>query len=336
MSRSHRSPLGELYADLNQLYRLHLMRRAQGEGEVRKKTRRERVVVLECALRQMHRSGLELQRLRNFREKHVNHILSHWLSRSYQPGTLATYISHLRTFCTWLDKPQLVSRIDEFTAQHAALLQRRPTAEADESRQGAEVNVVDILSRARALDERFGAQLALIVVFGLRPVESWLFRPHLAVVCHGCLAIWQDPQSGRVTTLEIELTPAHVAVLEWARSIALTPWESMIPPGWTLERWGRHFYRLCGTVGLTRRQLGRTPLGFRQAVSPDLYAWLRSISGAAAPDDASVEQHMPKERSAESSASESAEHRDVPSNEPKPTQKGSESDDRDEHKKGEV
>lgn len=334
--RPRRSPLGELYSDLNQLYRLHLGRRALGAGEVRMKTRRERVVILESAFREMHRSGLKLQRLKNFREKHVNHILSHWLSRSFQPGTLATYISHLRTFCTWLDKPLLVSQVDEFAAQQAHLLQRRTGGDAGEPRQGPDVNVVDVLSRARALDERVGTQLALIVVFGLRPVEAWLFRPHLAVVCNGRLAIWQDPQSGRERTLDIELTPARVAVLEWARSVAQTPWESMIPPGWTLQRWGRHFYYLCERLGLTRRQLGMTPRAIRHGGGPDLHAWLTSISGTAAPGHVPVQQSIPTEQDARSSVSENAEHCDVPTNEPGLAQKVSASDDRDEPERSDM
>ena len=324
--RSRRGPLGDFYADLNQLYRLHLARRALGEGEVRMKTRRERTVVLGNAFQQMHRSGLKLRRLKNFRTKHVNYILSYWLSQSLRAGTLATYISHLRTFCTWLDKPQLVSLIDEFTTQHAHLLQRRRVAEAGGSRQDPEVNVVDVLSRAIALDERFAAQLALIVVFGLRSMEAWLFRPHSALGCDGRLEIHWDTQGGRPRVIALELTPAHVAVLEWARGFAQTRWESMIPPGWTLQRWGRRFYRLCARLGLTRQQLGVTPQGFRHGLVPDAYAWLTDMRSAAIPGRV-LTRDTPADHDARTIGFESAEHCDVPTSESDLTQKASEAED---------
>ncbi len=63
-----RGPLGQLYCDLNELYREHLPRRALRGGEVGMKTRRERRVVIDRALRDLHRrAGRKLHRLKNLR-----------------------------------------------------------------------------------------------------------------------------------------------------------------------------------------------------------------------------------------------------------------------------
>lgn len=266
------SPLGQLYSELNQLYRLHLARRSLGDGEVRMKTRRERRVVLEGALRDMHRSGMKLRCLKNFRGKHVRHILSQWQAQQLQSSTFATYASHLRSFCGWL--------VDEFNEMHPDLVRRRKVSEQDRSA-SLQVNVVDVLSRAFALDERFAAQLALAVAFGLRSMEAWLFRPHLALNSERRIQILWGTPGGRPRLLSSEVTSAHLAVLDWARSFAQTPLESMIPQGWTLQRWRRRYYHLRERLGLTRHQLGLIPDAIRNEMLIELYGWLKGIQAGA-------------------------------------------------------
>ncbi len=279
-SRSHYSPLGHLYADLNRLYRLNVARRAGRGGEVGMKTRRERRIVIESALRELHASGLKLRRLKNFRAKHVRRILRLWQARGLKTSTLSTYVSHLRTLCGWLDKPQLVALIDELIGREPQLVQRRTVTDTDRSERGANVSVVEVLSRALALDERFAAQLALIIAFGLRSMEAWLFRPHLALRSDGRLQVLWGTKGGRPRLLPLEMTPAHLAVLAWACSFAQTRSESMIPRGWTVQRWRRRYYRYCSRLGLTRRQLGVTPHAFRHGMLLDLYEWLTGVPAA--------------------------------------------------------
>jgi integrase len=272
-----RSPLGHLYSDLNRLYRLHLARRTLRGGDVGMKTRRERRIVIESALRDLHSAGLKLRRLKNFRAKHVYHILRSWRGRNLKASTLSTYVSHLRTLCSWIQKPQLVALIDAFIAREPQLVRRRTVADVDRSAHGAGVCSVTILQRAVELDPRFAAQLALIIVFGLRSEEAWLFRPHLALRCDGTVQVLWGTKGGRPRVLPIELSEAHHAVLVWARTFAQTRSESMIPRGWTVQRWRRRYYRLCAKVGLTRRQCGVTPHAFRHGMLLDLYTWLTGV-----------------------------------------------------------
>jgi site-specific recombinase XerD len=254
------------------------------------KTRRERRIVIESALRELHLEGLKLRRLKNFRAKHVRRILAQWQSRPFKTSTRSTYISHLRTLCTWLDKPQLIRLIDDFVAKQPDLVRRRTVADVDRSPRGAGVCIVEVMSRAVALDERFAVQLALMIAFGLRSLEAWLFRPHLALRCDGTVQVLWGTKGGRPRVLPIELSDAHHAVLAWARTFAQTRAESMIPRGWTVQRWRRRYYRLCAKVRLTRRQSGVTPHAFRQGMLLDLYEWLTGLpapvrGGALAKED---------------------------------------------------
>lgn len=279
--RGRRSPLGQLFTELNAVYRAHLAQRALRGGEVGMKTRRERRVVIERALRDLHASGLELRRLKNLRAKHVRQILTDWRARSLKASTLSSYISHLRTLCAWLEKPQLIGLLDDYVAAEPEIVRRRTVSDVDRSEKPAGLTVREILDRARALDERFAAQLALIGAFGLRSKEAWLFRPHLAVAEDGSLQVLWGTKGGRPRVLPITLTREHHAVLEWARSFAQTRSESMIPRDWSLKRWRRHYYGLCEQIGLTRKELAVTPHSLRHGVLLDLYEWLTGVAAPA-------------------------------------------------------
>jgi len=277
--RQRRGPLGDLFADLNELYREHLPRRALRGGEVGMKTRRERRVVLERSLRDLHRRGFKLHRLKNLRWKHVLAMIEEWQARSLQPSTLSGYVSHLRTFCGWLGKPQLIEMIDHYIDAHPALVRRRTVTDIDRSERAAHLDVRDMLERAKSREERFAAILALMIEFGLRSLEAMLFRPHLALR-DGVIHVLWGTKGGRPRTLQIVLTERHHAVLRWAQSFARTRSDSMIPTGWTVQRYRRRFYDLCRQIGLTRRA-GVTPHAFRHGCHLDLYEWLTGHPAAA-------------------------------------------------------
>lgn len=260
---------------------MHLARRALSGGEVGMKTRRERRIVIERALRDLHASGLELRRLKNLRAKHVRQILHDWRARSLLASTLSSYISHLRTLCAWLEKPPLIALLDAYVAAEPEIVRRRTVTDVDRSERAAGLTVREILDRALARDARFAAQLALIGAFGLRAKEAWLFRPHRAIAEDGSLQVLYGTKGGRSRTLQITLTREHHAVLEWARTFAQTRSESMIPREWSLKRWRRHFYFLCEQIGLTRKALAVTPHSLRHGVLLDLYEWLTGVAAPA-------------------------------------------------------
>lgn len=276
-----RSPLGQLFTELNGLYRQYLARRALRGGEVGIKTRRERRVVIERALRDLHASGLELRRLKNLRAKHVRQILTDWRARSLKASTLSSYVSHLRTLCGWLQKPQLIELLDDYVAAQPEIVRRRTVSDHDRSERAAGLTVRELLDRAHARDPRYAAQLALIKAFGLRSKEAWLFRPHLAVGQDGRLQVLWGTKGGRPRVLPIALTREHHAVIEWACTFAQTKSESMIPRGWSLKRWRRRYYHLCEQIGLTRKDLGVTPHSLRHGVLLDLYEWLTGVAAPA-------------------------------------------------------
>lgn len=274
------SPRGQMFSDLNALYRIHLPCRASGAGQVGMKTRHERRAVIEKALRDLHEAGFELRRLKNLRAKHVRKLLERWRERALKASTLATYISHLRTLCAWLEKPQLIRLLDDYVAADPSVTRRRTAADRDRSERGAGTDVPHIFARALALDQRFACQLALIAAFGLRSQEAWLFRPHLAEGSHGEVHVSWGTKGGRPRVLPLPINREQKAVLEWAKTFAHRRAESMIPRDWKLQRWRYRYYHLCRRAGLTRRALAVTPHSLRHGVLLDIY---EQVTGVAAP-----------------------------------------------------
>ncbi|MFL6600770.1 MAG: integrase domain-containing protein [Steroidobacteraceae bacterium] len=278
--RRSQSAWGALMSDLNRHYRLHLSRRSRSAAQVGMKTQHERRIVIERALLDLHCDEYELRKLKNLRSKHVRAIIDKWRGRGLKASTLATNISHLRTLCRWIQKPELTRVIDGIIAAEPELTRRRVATDRDRSERGSGVELGDILARAFALDPRFCCQLALIAAFGLRALESWLFRPHLAEDAAGRVHILWGTKGGRPRTLPLPMTDEQRLALDWARSFAATDAESMIPRGWKLQQWRRRFYRLCARVGLTKRATGATPHSFRHGVLLDLY---KRLTGSEAP-----------------------------------------------------
>lgn len=264
-----RRPGRRVWHDLNALYRQHLNRRALRSGEVGAKTRRERRVVLERALRDLLEAGYEVQRLKNLRGRHIRAIIEQWRSRGLQASTLSTYCSHLRVLCLWLGKARLITVLDSIVDSQPGMTRRCSVAMKDRSERGAGIEFQTVLNRALVLDQRFACQLALIAEFGLRSQEAWLFRPHLAE--HGrYVRVQWGTKGGRPRELPLPITSSQKAVLEWAKSFAETGAESMVPRGWSVQRWRWRYYRLCKQVGLTRSH-GATPHSLRHGVLLDLY-----------------------------------------------------------------
>lgn len=273
----HKSPRGQLFADLNAFHRRFINRRATRDGEVGQKTRRERRVVIEAAMRELHRHGLELRRLKNLRAKHVRAVLQCWRERGLLPSTLSTYISHLRVFCDRLDKPQFVALIDDYLAANPHIARRRLVTDRDRSERGAGVVFEELFTQALALDERYACILLLVKLFGLRLLEALLLRPHLVEGPNGEVRILWGTKGGRPRVLPTIMEDVQRRALAWAQTFAQHRADSMVPPNYTLQRWRRRVYYFNEKMGFTKAQLGATPHSLRHGAACDLYEILAGV-----------------------------------------------------------
>ena len=248
-------------------------------GRVGEKTKAERRAVIERALRDLVESGYKLRRIRNLKEKHVHRILDLWRRRGLKASTMATYVSHLRTLCSWLDNSGLVVAVDRYVIVEPAMTRRRLVTNCDRSERAAGLAKQDILRLAMNLDERFACQLRLIMAFGLRSQEAWSLRPYLAEGEGGTVCVRWGTKNGRPRVLP-PMTVEQREALEFAKKFAASASESTMPRGWKMERWRNRYYWLLRKLGMTRAQLGVTPHSLRYGVLMDHY---EALTGVPAP-----------------------------------------------------
>jgi site-specific recombinase XerD len=57
----------------------------------------------------------KLDNPRNFREKHFEALLKLWLSKKLSPSSLQGKTSVLRTFCTWIGRPNMIADVHKYS-----------------------------------------------------------------------------------------------------------------------------------------------------------------------------------------------------------------------------
>ena len=304
----YRGRLGKLLRELRVLLYENGGVAARSAKGVSAKTRHDRRHLLQSMLIEMYRDKYQLWHLHNFRAKHALDVLERWRGRDLAPSTMATYVSHLRTFVVWLQKGELLEIIDCYCAERPDLTRRRAATERDKSERGANVGFAEICQRATATgDEYFACQILLMRAFGLRAREAWAFRPHLSIDSRGCVRVDWGTKGGRPRRLPVPLTPLQLEALDRSRALVRDRHGSMIPVDYSMKQWSGRFYRLCKRIGLTRAQLGATSHSLRHGALIELY---EEASGETAPVRGGVRAPaLPaRERAARSYVAEVAGH----------------------------
>jgi integrase len=283
----YRGRLAQLLRELRALSHRYGSVAASCERAISAKTRKDRRLVMTHMLVDMYRRGYQLCHVDNFKVKHAVSILEHWTAQGLASSTMATYVSHLRTFVVWIGKRELLAAIDRYCAEHPGQTRRRAATDVDKSERGVGVEFVDIYRRAIEVGNLyFSCQLLLIAAFGLRVREAWLFRPHLAVDADGRVSVGWGTKGGRPRKLPMPLTQTQRLALDRAQALVPDRCGSMVPPGYArLEEWSREFYRLCREIGLTKDQLGITPHSLRHGFLLDLFQQLAGVEPPVRTDD---------------------------------------------------
>jgi integrase len=275
----YRGRLGQLLRELRALTYRYGSVAISCERAISAKTRQDRRSVMKHMLVDMYRRGLQLCHVDNFKAKHAIDILEHWTAQGLASSTMATYVSHLRTFVVWIGKRELLTVIDRYCSEHPGLTRRQAATDRDRSERGVGVEFVEIYRRATELgNEHYACQLLLIAAFGLRVREAWLLRPHLATDSAGRVSVGWGTKGGRPRELPVPPTETQRLALDRARALVSDRCGSMVPPGYArLEDWSREFYRLSREIGLTKDQLGATAHSLRHGFLLDFYRELAGV-----------------------------------------------------------
>lgn len=266
----------------------HGRKRAHSDAMVGKKTLFDRRKCLYRFSRCLHKRGMKLRYLKNLRCDHIQALFDDFRERKLKPASNASYLSHLRRVCEWIGKPQLVRFIDEQVVLAPEFVARSSVAEQDKSLSAFGLDIQDVLTRARLINEHFACQLALMWALGLRAQEAWMFHPRIAETSDRTFVVYWGTKGSRPRKLPPVFGEQERAIVVWAASLTSSKAGWMIPDPFTLKRWRARFYRLTREVGLTRSHLGATPHALRHERLNAIYEWLTGSPSSISPRSSST------------------------------------------------
>ena len=231
---------------------------------------------------------------RRLRAVHADAMAAVWAQRGLSAGTVATYLSYLRTWCQWTGRaPQVVQDAAHYYGEDSSLAHRRQAADRDRSWIAAGVAFPEVRAAIEALCPYVAMQAEFCRLFGLRAKEARCLRPHEAVVPReAALPRDVDPAHDATHYLRLDAgtkggRPRDVPITTEAQRTLIARARALVGPGQHLGRPGvslkantAHFYAVLARAGITARQLGVTAHGLRHEFGNDAY---EQHAGAASP-----------------------------------------------------
>ena len=248
---------------------------ADGAKRCSYETLAKRREVLFRGFSELRQLGYKLEKVTNFREKHMEALAKYWEQHGQSPATIQNKISVFRTFAVWIGKPGMIKDSTHYV-QHPASVQRSYIAKEEKSWEANGVDFRQKIAEVREKDPRVAVQLELQRAFGLRVNEAIQLRPHLADK-GSYLDVNRGTKGGRDRVVKIE-TAYQREVLERAKALARYP-DGHTGDGRELKQWRNHYYSVVRRCGITRKD-GITSHGLRHERLNEVY---REATGEASP-----------------------------------------------------
>ncbi len=127
---------------------------------------------LRASFRRLVALGYKLEDPRNITNKHIRALCIEWYRMKRTPKTMQGNLSHLRIFCRWVGKGDMVESLGYYLPDVPKKELKVHTI-AGTSKSWAEhgIDVAEKIREADALNWRFGLMLRMQVAFGLRRME---------------------------------------------------------------------------------------------------------------------------------------------------------------------
>lgn len=239
---------------------------------------------------------------RTLRPCHIEAMAELWEARDLSEGTIANYLSYLRTWCQWTGRvPETVRDAPYYFEDESPLARRRQEAEYDHSWVAAGLKHGTVLPAIAALCPYVAMQTEFSRLFAARPKEARCLCPHEAVIpiteaivgdvppgtlASYCLRLEHGTKGGRVRDVPIVTAPQWELV---RRAQAMVPPGAHLGrPGYSLKANTAHYYRVLAKLGITRRQAGTGGHGLRHERAAECYEAIAGVPppvrGGVAPD----------------------------------------------------
>lgn len=257
------------------------------------------------SFRDLRNLGYKLQDVKNFRGKHAQALMDHWVGAGLGPGTIQQKWSVIRIFCRWIGKEGMVEDAEKYVSD-PALVTRTYVATEDKSWTAKAVDPTALFDTVETISPVIAATLELELAFGLRRRESLMCKPIRADQGDYLSIETNDgPKNGRARMVPID-TDQKRAVIERAKAMvkfADTRLGELLRDRngnvLRLEQAVNRFTKVLQKCGITKRGLGVTAHGLRHQFANDQYQLnlgqaspVRGGEGGSTPDALAVRQKI--------------------------------------------
>jgi integrase len=221
---------------------------------------------LHASFKRLIKLGYRLQDPENLTTKHIEALCKDWYKEGFKPKTIQGNLSHLRIFCRWIGKGEMVKDAAHYLPEvPREELRVKTIAEKSKSWAANGIDVAEKVREADALDWRFGVMLRMAVAFGLRRMEVIQCVPWK--VDRGNKFAAYKTKGGRPRDIYID-TDEQRKVLDHVKAL-LKPNERM---GWltqsdgskaTLEYSLSKWNKMLAKIGITKQASNCTGHGLR-------------------------------------------------------------------------
>nr|WP_315591840.1 integrase domain-containing protein [uncultured Cupriavidus sp.] len=238
------------------------------------KTQERRMYTVCRSFVELRERGFMLESPYSLRHKHVQALVDRWVEQGQTGGTIENKLSHLKAFCQWLGKHDLIRSLGDYKDREAHGLVRSYVTTKDKSWEGNGVDAKAVIADIEKDDPRVAIQLKLQSAFGLRVEESWSLKIATALKNLDTLRVVDGTKGGRKREVPIRL---QLLVLERAARLVDPLSGSTTPSSYNIKRWRSHYNAVLRKHGVYKKGLGVTSHGLRHGWIHQMYEELTGI-----------------------------------------------------------
>lgn len=250
------------------------------------KTQKERAAYLRRFMKDLRdKAGFRtLPDPRNLGERHFKATMLLWQQEQLQAPTVQTYLSFLRSLCSWIKKPGLVRTAEDYGLAPEQY-QRTGAAQYDHSWSAQDIDIDALIVQVDEYDPKIGAALKLVRTLGLRRKEAMMFNPFEDIVTFAATGlplkrqradayakVNRGTKGGRVRYIPLEQT-SQLAAIEYAKQQSSAEGH-LGREGDSLEQSLNRYSNVLRRFGISEKGLGVTGHGLRHEVLIDTFEQL--------------------------------------------------------------
>ncbi|WP_301078893.1 site-specific integrase [Rhodoferax sp.] len=245
-------------------------------------TKRDYIWRLKSSLRELASLNIKIQNLRELSKKQITQLVRKWVRDGRSASTMANKVTVLHRMGVWMGKPHLCPALPDLLAEIGEdpdLARRQYSAIASKAVTAKNIDPQELFCQMDELCVVAGLQLRLQLHFGLRVLETVMFKPFAADMGKELFLV-DGTKGGKARVIPIE-TAEQRTLLDEAKVMATSNRKGILTDkNRKLQQAVSHYYYLCSKIGLTRKDLGATSHGLRHTFANAQY---KKITGVDSP-----------------------------------------------------